>query len=384
MSSALALSLPSNGGGDMADVWPRLKRTAAQMNTSEDVYELAVDAFSSKRFAGHGMFEQAFRSAVPDQLSAGIHFTDTGFATSDQQTDQIVVTATMARCFEAGWEQAYSEKMPIWASTREVMHDGQHSVHTLATPPVINYLLHLKALATRSARAGGFLGANSELKRLADKYVDFVATTAEGAAATWSLLGNMVSVVDSSAYAGSTAARMARGPAERLIGTSLIERSSVFNLFDPEVRVGDAVFWAFREVDLDWTRSLLDPNGSTVAAHDGVPTLQLVGFSARGRGYMPRNEQTARLSDRVYERRTRRLVQAMLALDRTNEGDIAGALEDATTIEYDEFMNGAVTAAGIVRNIYGRASSKAAIQLGLRSNEAMKTLPYLELYTSIY
>lgn len=386
MASALALSLPSNGSGDMADVWPRLKRSAAQMTTSEDIFELASDAFSAKRFAGHGAFEAAFRSAVPDQLASGIHFTDTGFATSDQQTDQIVVTATMARAFEEGYEQAYCEKMPLWASARETIHDGQKSVHTLASPPVINYLLHLKALTKRFRGFGQRNDLGSALERLTTRYDEFTAETAEGAAATWSLLGNMVSGVDSSAYANSTAARMARGPTERLIGTSLIERSSVFNLFDTDVRVGDAVFWAFREIDLDWTRSLLDPNGSPVVAHDGQPTLQLVGFSTRGRGYIPRDASLAKsgLSDLGYTRRVSRVVSAARALNIADEQDVAGALESVPTIMYDEYMTGAVTAAGIVRNIYGRASGKAAIQLGLRSHEAMKSLPYLELYTSLY
>jgi len=407
MDTSFALSASQRA--DMEDVWPSLKRSAASLSGSADIIDSANELFSSKRFAGHGAFESQFRAAVPDQLAAGMHFLDTGFATSDQQTDQIVVVGNVARSFEdGGYEQSYVANMPLWASAQETIHDEQYEAVTLASPAVLNYLFELGSVAEQ-ANALVRRGAVPEtLTDLAERYKPLIAATALEAEQKWSLLGNMASVLDSTRYANSTAARLARGPTERLIGTSTTERSHVFNCFAPDLRPGDRVFWVFRDVDISWTNALLDPHGNAVVGRAAYPprTLQVVGFSHRQVDVIGHDSSATRSifdfsdprdEDLDYVRRATRLRTQWIPFDwdenaapgdeykpREPEADLAGALAEVPELVYDQYMYGYATAAGIVRSVAGRHTDTGAIRWGLRSNEKIKQLPVVELYTSLH
>lgn len=408
-----SFSLPSSI--DMSDVMPSLKRTSAQMSGTGDFLTSAIDAFSSKRFAGHGSFESQFRAAVPDQLAAGMHFMDTGEATSDQQTDQIVVVGNLLRSFDDGaYEQSYVSGMPLWVSSIETQLDGEYNAHTMASPAVLNYLFELRAIADNADALVRRGDTTTELTKLVDRYSELMASTAEDAAKKWSLLGNMVSSLDSSRYANSTSARIANGAGERLIGTSTTERSRVFNGFAQSLREGDRAFWTFRDADLSWSTSLLNPNGHSVVARAALAsrTLQVVGFSNRETDVIG-HDTSARTSmfefsnptddDLDYIHRARRLASDWFEYDWDDElghvevrqeGGVTAAGNDRATIQklvssvptivYDQYMHGYPVAAGIVRNVDAQHVSIDDIRAGMRSNEAMKALPLVTMYTSLH
>jgi len=286
-------------------------------------------------------------------------------------------------------------------------------MHTVASVPILNFVFELgaltssrNALVSRAGVADDLLAQREYLEYMvpmATSSDDPTASLAEAAAEKWSYLGPMHTFLDADRHSSNPAVRRAQG-AQRMINWSVFNRSKTFNMFSPELRKGDHMFYTIKEIDVSHIKDFVDPRGSAVVARTTFPAraLQVVGFTERDApiafhdtSYDPIDgvaftEPGA--EDFDYMERARRLAQdySPIEIDDNDvvrfvstggEADaVAEALRQTPELVYRAYMEGRTYKVGIARSFEGRRPSKKAIAEAHRSHSAMKQLQTVEIY----
>jgi len=286
-------------------------------------------------------------------------------------------------------------------------------MHTVASVPILNFVFELgaltssrNALVSRAGVADDLLAQREYLEHMvpmvASSDADPTSSLAEAAAEKWSYLGPMHTFLDSDRHSSSASVRRSQG-AQRMINWSVFNRSKTFNMFSPELRKGDHMFFAIKEVDVSHIKDFVDPRGSAVVARTTFPAraLQVVGFTERDApiafhdtSYDPidnANFTEPGAEDLDYIERARRLAQEYAPIEifddevrfvtSNSESDaVAEALRQTPELVYRAYMEGRTYKVGVARSFEGRRPSLNAIAEAHRSHSAMKQLQSVEIY----
>ena len=154
------------------------------------------------------------------------------------------------------------------------------NMHTVADPPILNFILELGSLAQNPQAFAARGNVMEDLLDLNNRFAELTAKTGEEWAAKWNFLGPMTTFQDSGIHSSFEPTRRAQG-AERMLGFSVFNRSHTFNLFSPTLRRGQQLFFVAKEIDLASQPNFLDPHGNAVVARTSTDTkaLQVIGFS---------------------------------------------------------------------------------------------------------
>lgn len=396
-----ALQVPSYAGDQrIRDVAPGQKRG---IQTADDFADSLLASVSGKRFRGSGL-AQPLRNALPDAFARGLNVVNTGFSTTDAQTDEVITQCVFARPYAQGWERNFIEQSPLFASATEPIF-GMNEVYTVADPPVMNYLLELGDLTDKAQAFAPRAGIGAELDMQSRRFKHLIPRSAEEWAVMWSFLGPMTTVEDGSVpYGGSSLTNHIAGT-ERLLGYSVYNRALTFNLFGTRLRRGDQLYYDCKEVDLSKSRNFVDPAGNAVVARTSYHprALQVIGYTDSQAPFPVGNtsyddaDARPREADLDYVRRAHRMAQEYrpmvwredetlpeggeLAYRRLDED--AANPDNAPAIIFDAYMIGEAKKVGTARHFLGRAPTDAQIAEGLRSQSAMMQLQTVEIYRGI-
>jgi len=379
-------------------------------SSSDFVSSIMAGVAEKRRFTG-GEGLGAFRAAMPAEMSERLSVVDTGFSTTNAQTDQMINVPIALKAFTEAWHQDYVEQTPLWCSRVEP-DTHSLSLYTVASPAVLNFGLELRAAAAAVAGVAPDLRARIEdhtysLGRL-------MPTTGDEFGEMWNFLGPMTGFLDSGLHSSNAQVRAAQN-AERMLTYSIFNRARIFNFFGSHLVKGDYIYFCAKNYDLTHMRNIVDPRGHAVAARRGRDTesaLQVMGASSRhihtsthNSSYTPEigpdsftdpargdADYVARLKKvaldynpvEVREDGSLRFVysdkesqaQAVLALS----GDVNTRADEVPQLVYDAYMEGYCQKVGYVRAKEGRDPTDTAIAEGHRSHEAMKKLQSLTIY----
>jgi len=368
------------------------------------------------RFSGDAALGP-LRDVMPDQLARGMTVVNTGFSTTDAQTDEIITQPIFAKPFPQGWEQDYVEHTPLFCNRVEPELTSM-SMHTVASVQVLNFALELGDLTRSRNAVMARAGIDEQLEEM-HEYLRYMIPSvdrrtgdthlAQDFARKWNYLGPMTTFQDAGIHSSVAAERRAQG-AQRMLGYSVFNRAKVFNMFSPHVSKLDAMYFVCKETDVSHLKNFIDPRGQAVVARTTFPAtaLQVTGFSDSGSAFPPHNTSYNPLSgpdsftdpaagDRDYIARAHRIAQDYkpLELDANDEPTFTPAakiaqqygrssvqeiLAEVPQLVYDAYMEGTVKKIGYARHFEGRRPSDAAIKEGLRSHDAMKMLQVIEIY----
>jgi len=364
---------------------------------AQDIAEAMMMSVSGKRFRGDAAVAP-MRSALPQQLARGLNVVNTGFSTTDAQTDEVITQCIFARPFPERWEQGFCEQTALFASAAEKMF-GIPNVHTVADVPTLNYLLELGDLTDKGTAQNNAYEVRSELDRLAGRYDDLVARTAGEFSEKWNFLGPMTTVLDNAPHSSFESVRRAHG-SERMLGYSIFNRARTFNLFDEHIKSGDQLFFVCKEVDLYDPQQFLDPRGNPIVTRTAYPSraLQVQGLAESGSSFAAHNTNTddsiePAARDLDYMQRQARIKNEFRSYDFdpdtesmrlvTNPDDVQELMESVPETVYDAYMCGSVVRVGVARSKEGRAPSAMQIREAHRSQEKMKLLQTVNLWRGL-
>ena len=385
------------------DVIPGNKRS---ITSARDFVSSLQQSVSGKRFRGDGMVA-GLRSAVPDALARGLRVVNTGFSTTDAQTDEIITQLVFARPYAQGWEQGFIAKTPLFCS-RQDANFGVPGLYTVADVPVLNFMLELGSLLDQEQQAVVERGAIvTELSNLADQFKPHTASTAQEWRNRWNWLGPMTTFQDAGPHSSIEGERRVQG-AERMLGYSVYNRALTFNLFAPDLHRGDNLYWVCREYDMSDAQHFVDPTGEAIVARASgarAQALQVRGMSCRTCPFPPPSTRYApttgpdsiadpNASDADYVRRYKAAARWREYVpngrdELTNEVRFREADEVSEEVRnmpdhvYEEYMLGTVIRVGRVRYLEGRNPTTRQILAAHRDQSKMKLLQTVEIYKGL-
>ena len=395
----------------MRDVFVGGKRGFA---SARDFTNEIMSVTKRTRFQGDGGLGP-LRDAMPDQLARGMTVVNTGFSTTDAQTDEIITEPIFVKPFPQGWEHDYVEHTPLFCNRVEPELTSM-SMHTVASVQVLNFVLELGDLTRARNAIVARAGVGDELTELRD-YFNYMIPSVDPArpdydlsqdfARKWNYLGPMTSFKDAGVHSSNAAVRRSEN-AQRMLGFSVFNRAKVFNLFSPTLSKLDSMYFVCKEMDVSHLKNFPDPRGQAVVARTSFPAtaLQVVGFSDKDSAFPVHNSAYDPLSgpdsfkdpaagDRDYVARAHRIAQEYKPLELDEEtgqvrfraiGDGGGGdvindhLRSTPEIVYQAYMEGTVKKVGYARHFEGRRPSPSAIAEAHRSHDAMKSLQVVEIY----
>ena len=371
--------------------------------SAQDVADSMLTSVTGKRFRGEAVLGP-LRAALPDQLARGLRVVNTGFSTTDAQTDQIITQLVFARPFPQRWEQGYVEKSALFANRSEATF-GVLGMHTVADVPVLNFLLELGALQSRQQTLVPRAGIVTELDQLAARFGELTATTAAEARDRWNFLGPMTTFQDAGIHSSMEPVRRAQG-AERMLGWSVFNRSHTFNLFGTHLKRGDQLYYVCRDYDMSPYQHFVDPHGNAVVARSSYPAqaLQVRGFSESSAAFPPPSTYDPKEGpdsfknphdgDADYVRRAHKMAAEWKPIKADGDGvpvrdasvtdeTVQSIVASIPQVVYNAYMTGTVYRVGIARHTEGRAPTEAQILDAHRSQEKMKLLQTVEIYRGL-
>ena len=183
-----AMQPPSGEDRRVRDVMPGQKRG---IFNAQDLADSMSQSVSGKRFRGDAILGP-LRSVLPDQLARGLNVVNTGFSTTDAQTDEIITQLVYARPYHQHWEQGFVNNTTLFANRTEHIFDTPN-VHTVADVPILNFLCELSDTIQKQrnyAPRGNALEVLSEMSQI---YEALLPTSSADFWAKWNLLGPMTS-----------------------------------------------------------------------------------------------------------------------------------------------------------------------------------------------
>ncbi len=387
-------------------VFPHTKRA---LPSAQAMADGLLNEMSGKRFRGASALAPMF-GALPASLVDGMRVINSGLSTNDAQTDEIITQCIFAKPYPQHWEQGFVEKTALFCNRVEPDRSTK-GVYTVADVPILNFSLELAQMTrTRNALLHGG-GANDldELSDLASRFEYMLAGTADEFMEKWNLLGAMTTFQDASVYSSNADVRRANG-GQRMLGFSVFNRAWTFNLFSPNVRIGERLYFVVKEVDISHLRNLVDPLGRSVVARTVFPAraLQITGMTQSDMAFVPYDTSYQGAgdglaagdpaeSDRNYVHRQMRCAYdyrraeydattdtlKIYTVDMEPENvrrNLQELLDEQPQIVYDAYMEGRVMSVGYARRLDGRAPSASAIFEGHRSQDKMKLLQTVEIW----
>jgi hypothetical protein len=382
----------------MSDVRPDMnKRSLA--STSDFVSTMMMGTLNKRRFTGdQGL--GAFRASMSGQLAQGLSVTNTGFSTTDVQTDQVISQPIFAKAFKEAWQADYVEMTPLFCSSQEP-ETSSLQMYTVASPAVLNY--GLEAQTIRRTRAILNPAAAADFEETAWSLGHLQADSAMDFAMKWNYLGPMTGFSDGDVHSSDASVRAASN-AERLLNYSVFNRARIFNMFGPDLVAGDYLFWCIKEYDVSRNRNHLDPRGVSKAARRRFPAyeLQVMGASQHfihtgihNSSYDPISGPDSFTdpseSDLDYISRAARLAADYRPIDIDEydravvradgaDGSVADRLDETPQLIYDAYMEGYCMKVGYARAKNGRDPTVSALAEAHRSHNEMKKLQALTIY----
>lgn len=377
------------------------------LDSTRDLVSALTQGVPAKRlYTGRSGLEM-LASSLPAQMAAGMNVIDTGYSTSDAQSDQTFNMPIAVKKFRDGYEQDYVPMTPLFSSRSERPANALNQ-HTVMSPAVLNAGLELNGIWAQ--RAALDMNQNDELlEQLVSSLNLADCSTATDFGDKWNYLGPMMGFLDAGVHSSDARVRAA-GHAERMLTWSSYNRARIFNLFAEDVRPGDFLFWCVREYDQSYNPNFVDPRGNPIAArrHLRNRQLQIMGASQRqmhtpvhNSSYDPIDGPDSftnpRDSDADYIARFTRLTDQFNPMEydemmmkprfkyNTSNLDTDADLrkqiaEETPQLVYQAYMEGYCMKAGYGRAKQGRNPTLGELREGHRSHAAMVKLQPLTIF----
>lgn len=375
-----------------------------KLDDSRDFVSAITDGVQSKRlYTGRAGLEP-LRATLASQLADSMNVIDTGYSTTDAQSDEMITQPIAVKAFAQRWQQDYVEMTPLFCASQEPTTSALN-MHTVASPQVLNMGLELKAIFDQRAP----LEPSSSFDDMEDLATTLASTqikTAVEFGDKWNYLGPMTGFLDAGVHSSDATKRAAQN-AERMLTFSIFKRARIFNFFGEDLVKGDYLFWQVGARDMSFLRNFVDPRGQALAARRKLfdPQLQIFGASQRQLHTPVHNSSydftgdaftNPRDSDVDYMQRIERLARDFDVIEfddvfadapRLKYGTGADKerqkkelLEEVPSLVYDAYMEGYCMKVGYARSLTGRAPTLGELREAHRSMEAMKKLQAVTIY----
>lgn len=362
-----------------------------RFSSADGLSSAVMGSVMNKQLKAAAGIGSAIQLGFPGGLAGSVRVVHTGHSTLDQQTDEIIVQPIMPRPYAEGWHRSFSNYTPLFSNRYEEIYKND-GTFTVADPPILNYFLEQAAVLSASTN---FLRQEllPDARSLRARYSNFMAKSPQEFAKKWSHLGVMMSR-QPGGYRTSGASRRVSGN-ESQIGYSCIGRAYTFNLFAPDVRPGQKLYYIVRDFEAE-DPNFLDPTGQIIAARSSNPGtfLQMRGFTDKEADTVPIYNASAYSVSQLYRRQAMRINQEYMEYDVDEFGDIVMARDltdegmqemenNVPDLVYEMYEIGHVMRAGISREIKGAPNTHREILIGHRDQEAMKALQIVHFYNGL-
>jgi len=272
------LQVPTPGSDErMGDVLVDTNKRPL-VTSSDFVSSIMTGVQSKRRFMGDSGLG-AFRDSLRGQLAEGLSVVNTGFSTTDAQSDEVISQPIYAKAFREAWHQDYVNETPLFCSRKEP-ETNSLQMYTVASPQVLNFGLELQSI--KRTRALLNPGAAADFEETLWSLGHMMAESAADFGDKWNYLGPMTGFLDAGVHSSDASVRRAQN-AERMLNFSIYNRARIFNFFGDNVVKGDYLFWCVKAYDVSRLKNFLDPRGHAVAARRQFPAheMQVMGASSR-------------------------------------------------------------------------------------------------------